>query len=387
MLCFLFLLAVSDILWFNLSIRYNNPRGKMEKYYLAALTYINGCGSQKAKSLVKYFGNAKNVWQVSASELSALKILPATAITHFSFLQTSKIYDQIGKILEDNNIDIISHNDFPDELKQTLQSPVLLYVKGTLPVGQKLAVVGSRKATTYGLQATNKFVHELASAGIIIVSGGARGIDTAAHQAALKVGVPTIAVLGSGLDIAYPYENKNLFTEIALQGAVVSEYPLGTKPFAGHFPQRNRIISGFSNGVLMVEAAKSSGALITAEFALDNGRDVYCVPGNIFSSTSMGTHSLIKQGAKLVDSAEDILEDFNSLFSKPTPHATKEANLNLEQNLIYQCFNQQETLTVDEIIDLTKLSIPEVSYLLLELEINGYLFVDDNRNYQRRQVY
>lgn len=359
----------------------------MEKYYLAALTYINGCGSQKTKSLVKYFGTAKNVWQASSAELSSLKILPATSIDQFSFLQSSKVYDKIAKNLEANNIDILGFKDFPEELKQILQSPALLYVKGKLPIGQKLAVVGSRKSTSYGLQVTDKFVSALASAGIIIVSGGAKGIDTAAHQAALRVGAPTIAVLGSGLDIAYPHENKSLFAEIALQGAVVSEYPLGTKPLATNFPMRNRIINGLSKGVLMIEAAKSSGALITAEFALDNGRDVYCIPGNIFSSTSTGTHSLIKQGAKLVDDIEDILEDFNNLFSKASSNATKENNLNLEQKLIYQCFEHQDTLTVDEIIDKTNLSVPEVSYLLLELEINGYLFVDDNRNYQRRQVY
>jgi len=203
--------------------------------------------------------------------------------------------------------------EYPFLLKQITDPPVVLYIKGRLKEEDKLsiAIVGSRQASFYGLQCSQKFSFELAELGFTIVSGLARGIDTWAHKGALKAGGRTIAVLGSGFSFIYPEENKELVEEIALKGAVISEFSCNTQPFSFNFPRRNRIISGLSLGVLVVEAAKKSGALITANFALEQNRQVFCVPGRQDSFTSWGTNTLIKEGAKLVLDIQDILEELN----------------------------------------------------------------------------
>lgn len=203
--------------------------------------------------------------------------------------------------------------DYPPLLAQTTNSPFLLYVRGTLTELDRwsVAVVGTRQASTYGKEVTRKLVAGLVASGITVVSGLALGIDAVAHSAALTSGGRTLAVLGSGVDQIYPQTNYQLGTAILQQGALISEYPVGTLPTATNFPPRNRLIAGLSLGVLVVEAAAKSGALITAQFATEQGRDVFAVPGNIFSQRSEGTHRLIKDGATLVSSVEDILEVLN----------------------------------------------------------------------------
>ncbi|HEY0605457.1 MAG TPA: DNA-processing protein DprA, partial [Herpetosiphonaceae bacterium] len=203
--------------------------------------------------------------------------------------------------------------DYPPLLAQTTNPPFLLYVRGTLTELDRwsVAVVGTRQASTYGKEVTRKLVAGLVAAGITVVSGLALGIDAVAHSAALAAGGRTLAVLGSGVDQIYPQTNHNLGTTILQQGALLSEYPVGTLPTATNFPPRNRLIAGLSLGVLVVEAAAKSGALITAQFAAEQGRDVFAVPGNIFSQRSEGTHRLIKDGATLVSGVDDILEVLN----------------------------------------------------------------------------
>ncbi|HEY0737990.1 MAG TPA: DNA-processing protein DprA, partial [Herpetosiphonaceae bacterium] len=203
--------------------------------------------------------------------------------------------------------------DYPPLLAQTSNPPFLLYVRGTLTELDRwsVAVVGTRQASTYGKEVTRKLVAGLVSSGITVVSGLALGIDAVAHSAALAAGGRTLAVLGSGVDQIYPQTNYNLGTAILQQGALLSEYPVGTLPTATNFPPRNRLIAGLSLGVLVIEAAAKSGALITAQFAAEQGRDVFAVPGNIFSQRSEGTHRLIKDGATLVSSVDDILEVLN----------------------------------------------------------------------------
>ena len=200
--------------------------------------------------------------------------------------------------------------DYPKVLLEIPDPPPYLYVKGELRGSETaVAVVGSRRASTYGMLTTTRLATELAAHGVTVVSGMARGVDTAAHRGALSGGGRTIGVLGCGIDVVYPPENRKLFEEMAEKGALVSEFPLGTLPLAENFPRRNRIISGMSRGVLVVEAMENSGSLITAQFALDQGREVFAIPGNINTSSSRGANRLIKQGAKLVESVDDILEE------------------------------------------------------------------------------
>ncbi len=224
------------------------------------------------------------------------------------------------KILsKENKTRTLSFSDkgYPTNLKYIYDPPPTLYVKGNiLPEDNiAIAIIGSRRATYYGLKNAENLSFELAAGGITIISGLARGVDSAAHRGALKAGGRTIAVLGSGLNIIYPPENEKLAREILQCGAVISEFPQGTAPLRQNFPRRNRIISGLSLGVVVVEAAKRSGALITANLALEQGREVFALPGKIDSFTSRGTHDLIKQGAKLVESAEDIIEELEPLKS------------------------------------------------------------------------
>ncbi|MDP8233692.1 MAG: DNA-processing protein DprA, partial [Candidatus Saelkia tenebricola] len=221
--------------------------------------------------------------------------------------------DKELELIEAQGVEVLTIFDksYPEMLKEIYDPPVVLYVKGILSDKDDLSlgVVGSRKCTQYGIRATKELVASLKDYEITIVSGLARGIDSVAHKAALENKLRTIAVLGSGLGCIYPLENAKLANDIALSGAVISEFPFETKPLKQNFPRRNRIISGLSKGIVVIEAAQRSGALITVDFALEQGRDVFAMPGPVDSESSYGTNRLIKQGAKLIDSAEDILSE------------------------------------------------------------------------------
>ncbi|HWI41647.1 MAG TPA: DNA-processing protein DprA, partial [Verrucomicrobiae bacterium] len=235
-------------------------------------------------------------------------------------------------------------------------------------VRRAVSVVGSRSATTYGADVAGQISSELAAAGVTVVSGMARGIDTAAHRGALKGGGRTVAVLGCGIDVVYPPENRRLLEETAAAGAVVTEFPMGTAPLAENFPRRNRIISGLSRGVLVVEAAENSGSLITAEYALEQGREVFAVPGNIAYAGSRGTNRLIKQGAKLVDSVEDILAELPVARTAPT--AAPSFSLTPEEAEVFALI-AGGPLHIDDIIVKCELTVGEVSSILLRLELKG----------------
>lgn len=262
---------------------------------------------------------------------------------------------------------------YPSLLRQIHDPPAILYLRGTLPAHPALAVVGARRASTPGRRLTRELCSEIASRGICIVSGLARGIDTAAHEGALEGSGPTLAVLGCGIDQIYPPENKDLFQRIQEQGGILSEYPPGTPPLAGHFPGRNRIISGLSLGVLVVEAAEGSGSLITADFALEQGREVFAVPGPVYAETSGGVNGLLKEGAHLVTCAADILE----LLWPGTPSKQvrdKEVSLQAELDgnalTLYRCLTA-EPLHIDELARKSGLTPMEVSAILLHLELQG----------------
>ncbi|WP_333653842.1 DNA-processing protein DprA [Dissulfurispira sp.] len=282
------------------------------KYWLA-LTLIKDIGPVTAKRLLSAFRTPQRVFEASPNELKDVEGINGSKINGISeFNSWDEVEKEINEINR-HNVRIIRYTDeeYPESLRYIDDSPVILYVKGSFIKKDKyaVAIVGSRNMTPYGKKITETIASELALCGITIVSGMARGIDAISHKSALKANGRSIAVLGSGLDNPYPPENKGLFDELSEKGCVISEFPMGTPPNKKNFPQRNRLISGLSLGVLVVEAAARSGSLITAGCALDQGKDVFAVPGSITSANSEGTHELIKKGAKLVQKAEDILED------------------------------------------------------------------------------
>jgi DNA processing protein len=290
----------------------------------------------------------------------------------------------------------ISDPRYPSLLRNIPDPPTPLHVDGALdPLeSQLIAVVGSRRATPYGLRIARHLVGELTQLGFTIVSGLARGIDGAAHEAALKAGGRTIAVLGCGLDVVYPPEHARLRAAIAESGAVLTEFDLGTPPLATHFPRRNRIISGVALGVVVVEAAEDSGSLITAKFALEQGREVFAVPGPVDVLTSRGTHALLKQGAKLTETVEDIIEELlpqldasrlsvaREQHTAPRPiENPKVHNLSLEQQTVYAVIGA-EPLTIDELTERASLNTAVVTTALLELELKAAVRQVSGQRYQ-----
>ncbi len=245
-----------------------------------------------------------------------------------------------------------------------------------------LAVVGSRRSTPYGRNVARSFSESLSRAGVTIVSGAARGIDAAAHEGALAAGAVTIAVLGSGVDMPYPAENRRLIDQIAETGCVISEYPPGTPPAAGRFPARNRIVAGMSVGVLVVEAAEKSGALITADLAMEENRDVYAVPGSIFSEASRGTHRLIQQGARLISCVDDILEDMGLTRNVTTDLALPK--LTDPELKILSCLSYEQPKSVEELLADTDLAPAGLQVLLLQMEMAGHVEKDITMRYTRR---
>ncbi len=281
-----------------------------------ALNAIAGLGHLKIKKLIEHFGSAQRLFALKASDLLASLIVSAEAAQNIiSFPKDEFLKEEIG-FSKSAGIEAITLWDekYPQSLKEIHDAPVVLYVKGKLPEdnGLAIAMVGSRQASLYGTATAHQFAVRLVELGITVVSGMARGIDTAAHQGAIKARGQTIAVLGCGLAHVYPQENEALMKEISQNGAVVSEFPIHTPPFAYNFPRRNRIISGLSLGVIVVEAREKSGALITADCALEQGREVYAIPGKIDNPSARGVNNLIKQGAKLITSVDDILEDLET---------------------------------------------------------------------------
>ena len=363
-----------------------------ERYYLAALNAVYNLSFKKVCLLVEHFGSANKAYEANANALQATGLMIPEKITKILAAREKKYPEKLQAFCEKNKVTILTteDSDYPLQLKNIQNPPTVLYVKGTMPQTVKaVGVVGSRKATTYGLKVASTFAKDLGMAGLTIISGGARGIDSAAHNGALKTNGKTIAVLGCGIDVVYPYENTELFKQIVRNGAIITEFPPGTGPMAKNFPTRNRIISGLSQGILVVEAARKSGAMITAEFALDEGREVYCVPGSIFSPTSVGTHSLIKQGAKIVQRPEDILEDFHLLLQKPLkvkmPDLFSGMSEDCEQvtNKVLDVLNFNEAKTLEEIVTASGLPLNVISSVLLNLQVNGYVAEQIGKRYIR----
>lgn len=281
-----------------------------------------------------------------------------------------------------NNIHLISilSDEYPINLQNSPAPPPILYYKGSLSPKDEVSVsiVGSRNFTPYGKVVTQKLAYELASAGITIISGMARGIDTISHQSAINAKSRTIAVLGNGIDVVYPSENKNLYDQIAENGAILSEFPLHTSPIAKNFPIRNRIVAGLSLGTLVIEAAKKSGTLITARLAAEAGREVYAVPGNLYTPTSEGTNELIKDGAKIITTSQDIINDLQNYLHQILPSAPKTPKqltiplLNPTEQKIYNQLSITPT-PLDILIQETKILPKDLLPILADMELCGHI--------------
>ncbi len=350
----------------------------MEEFYWIGLKAVPGIGNVLFRRLLERFDTPGAALSASTELLSGVRGITATIIEEIKGGAWRRFAEDECRRLETSSARLVmfTSTDYPKALFQIPDPPPFIYVKGLLSSGDvAIAIVGSRRATSYGLMTTGKLSGELASHGVCVVSGLARGVDTAAHKGALQAGGRTIGVLGCGIDKIYPPENRALFEEMAQKGCLISEYPLGTMPLAENFPRRNRIISGLSCGVLVIEAAENSGSLITAQYALEHGRDVFAVPGNISFATSRGCNRLIKQGAKLVDCVEDILEELpgRERFSKDAPLfqvSPRSFALSPREAAIYELL-VRSPLHIDDIISQTELTAGEVSSMLLHLELKG----------------
>lgn len=324
------------------------------------LNMVPGVGSATFRRLVKFFGSPGSVLNASLNDLSRIRgLTPAVCqsiVEHRDRIPIQRELDLIQK--HGCKVITIQDESYPANLRAIYDPPQLLYVKGDLLTTDSLAVsvVGTRTPTTYGKMVAEKISNHLASRGVTIVSGMAYGIDTTAHEGALSAGGRTIAVMGNGLDIVYPERNAQLLERIVSSGAAISEFSMGTQPLKSNFPRRNRLISGISLGTLVVEASKHSGALITAECALDQGREVFAVPGQIFSDMSGGTHWLIKQGAKLVESVEDILEELPSYALQPIT----EEDIQIEEEKMELQLSENEKAVL-KVIGSTQIHIDEIS--------------------------
>ncbi len=335
---------------------------------------IPGIGRVKVNALESHFGDLENAWQAGAGDLRQAGLDTASVNAVVAWRPRIALDAEMEK-LEWNQVRFFTYHDpeYPARLKQIYDYPPGIFVKGSLLPQDEwcLAVVGTRRATVYGRQVAEEIVADLAGSKITVVSGLARGIDSVAHRSALAAGGRTIAVFACGLDIVYPAENAALADSIVEHGAVISEYPLGTKPRAENFPRRNRIMSGISLGVLCIEADESSGAIITARQALEQDREVFAVPGSILSPTSRGTNRLIQRGeAKLVCSYTDILEELNLMTVAHQIEMKAILPENETESLLLKQLTPEPT-HIDEVCRTAGLPMSAVSSTLAMMELKG----------------
>lgn len=345
-----------------------------------ALTRVKGLGCVSFKKLAVHYDDPTKALAVSAAELRDIDGLGKEAIDGLLRFSAWQEAEEDLRRAHAAGVAVVTFNDprYPARLRMIADPPPVLYLKGNLTEvdDRAIAVVGTRSASDYGKKVARDLARGLAAAGLTIVSGMARGIDGIAHQSTLDVKGRTFAVLGCGVDRVYPPEHVRLYEQIVAHGALLSEFSLGTKPVAFNFPARNRLISGCSLGVVIVEATEKSGSLITASMAIEQGREVFAVPGEVGSSRSRGAHQLIRQGAKLVERVDDILEEIApQLVARGVP---EKANRHLPENAPREerqvfALLQDRALHIDEVIEGTGLSSSKVSQVLLELELHGFL--------------
>lgn len=351
--------------------------------YWVAFSKVPGIGPARLRNLLDYYGDIETAWQADPGELRAIGLDRRSVENFMRTRGTLDLEAELEK-LDKLKVSVLTWDSptYPPLLKTIHNPPLALYVRGRLTEQDEwaLAVVGTRRATVYGKECTRMLVRGLVKNQLTIVSGLAYGIDTEAHKTAVEAGGRTIAVLGSGVDVIYPAENRKLSQAIIENGAVISEYPLGTKPESGNFPYRNRIISGLSLGTLIVEGAIQSGARITADNALEQGRDVFAVPGSILSKGSAGPNHLIQSGAKLVTHVNDILEELNlTLMVQQTEARAIIPDNDIEAILLQQL--SAEPTHVDELGQSTQLSAAEIASTLTMMELKGMVRQVGGMNY------
>jgi DNA processing protein len=350
-----------------------------------ALSFVTGIGSRTALTLIDNFGRPSACFQASPSDLESLGIRRDL----IERLQSGDAYIRADQELQElarlgGRAIAIASPEYPSLLRETYDPPIVLYSSGDLlPAFAQppVAIVGSRRCSTYGRNVAEMLGRELAARGVTIVSGLARGIDSAAHQGALDGKGVTVAVMGTGLDDVYPKDNRKLAEKVRENGVLLTEFPLGTPPLSQNFPFRNRIISGLSFGVLVVEGAERSGSLITARMAYEQGREVYAVPGNITSSKSFGPNYLIKDGAKLVQTWRDVVEEFpadvkaailsaEKAETRPSQLTLDEVALSDTEKKVFSRIKSDEQIHIDELVRQTRLNITDLLSALLSLEMS-----------------
>lgn len=356
-----------------------------ETRYWLGFHLVPGIGATRLARLIEYFGTLEAAWAATPAELRAAGINQRAVQSLVTTRQRLDLDHEMERV-ERAGVQAVTLADpaYPRLLREIPSPPLVLYVRGSLTPDDKQAigVVGTRRASAYGREMARNLSADLARAGLTIVSGLARGIDAIAHQTTLDTGGRTIAVLGSGVDVIYPPEHRRLAAQVAEQGAVVSEFPLGTPPDGPNFPVRNRIISGLSIGVVVVEAPRRSGALITADFAADQGRTVYAVPGSALAANSAGPLQLLRDGATLAATAEDILADLNLTVRQAAFETRQALPTSPEEATLLQHLDG-EPLHIDEIALESGLAINRLSALLLEMQLKGLVRNVGNQHYVR----
>lgn len=344
---------------------------------------VSGIGPVRVRALLDTFGDLGTAWQADSLQLRDVG-LDRRSLDNLLSARSELSLDREMEKVQRAGVHLVTwqDQDYPRHLLNIYAPPHLLYVRGTLTPGDAWAVgvVGTRKATVYGREAARFLAGGLARNSITVVSGLARGIDGEAHRAALEAGGRTIAALGCGIDIVYPAEHRSLSHEIVEHGALISEYPLGTKPEGVNFPPRNRIISGLSIGVVVIQAGTRSGALITADFAAEQGRDVFAVPGSIFDRSSVGCNRLIREGAIPALSVEDIVEELNlTMVEQQAEVRAVVPSTSLEAQLLAQL--SSEPVHVDQVCRKTDLPVAQVSSTLALMELKGMVRQVGGMNY------
>jgi DNA processing protein len=353
------------------------------RMYWVGFNMVKGIGAVRFKALLDGFGTAEAAWNASPEALLETD-LSRKIIESFQRVHKGASLEQIWERLQSLGVNVLTWDDegYPRHLKEIDQPPPVLYIRGTLMPEDEwaVAIVGTRRVTSYGRQVAEEIATALAHNGVTIISGLARGVDSIAHQAAINAGGRTLAVLGNGVDLVYPPENRRLTSQIIENGALVSDYALGTPPDGLNFPPRNRIISGLSLAVIIVEAGMTSGALITASFAAEQGRDVFAVPGNINAPQSQGTNRLIRDGAQPLLNPQDVLEALN--LTMVTEHRAIRVALPSDpiESRLYKLLSQ-EPMHVDEIRAQTNMPIEAVSATLAMMELKGMVRQVGGMNY------
>ena len=383
------------LVYLYLKLCYNTSFVAMSKelQYWVGFNIVPGIGRVKFSQIESHFGKLENAWKAGKTDLIQAG-LDSHTIKAIETTRSQTDLDSEMEKLQKSGTKAITYHDaeYPSRLREIYDYPPLIYIKGNLiPQDEwSIAVVGTRRATVYGRQVAEDIAADLARNNITVVSGLARGIDTVAHNSTLKAGGRTIAIFACGLDTVYPGENANLARSIIKQGALISEYPLGAKPRPDNFPRRNRIMSGMSLGVLVVEADESSGAIITAHMALEQNREVFAIPGSILSPMSRGTNILIQEGAKLVRSSTDILEELNLTVNVRQMEIKEIINTSDTEALLLKQLGA-EPAHIDEVCRNSGLPISTVSSNLAILELKGLVRQVSTMNYvlarEMRQEY